>query len=371
MYMLDGIRVVDLTRYVSGPHCSMLLAQMGAEVIKVEKPGTGDENRTFGPWYQGVSLSFGAYNMSKKSVTLDLRSDEGKERLWQLIDTADVVLENFRPGLLEKMGFSYEALSARNPGVILASISGFGQDGPYRDRPCFDGIAQAMGGMLDAMEESCGKPAIVPGYIGDSLAGMYAALAISGALVCRARTGKGDRLDIDMLSSVASLYPFKAANYMLNGEIHPALTYGPVDNFETTDGKVRIDIGSNNMFGRLSQLFDDEIFRDPQYRDINNRLRDWRPICDALQVHVRKLSCEEVQRLFDGVGITVGIIYTVDRLCRDPHLNARDHFTHLHYDGVDAEVRYPKLPFRSRTCEQRYERAPGLGEHNKEFFPEG
>ena len=183
--LLDGIRVIDLTRYVSGPHCTMMLAEMGAEVIKIEKPGSGDDNRQNGPWVGDQSLLYVSCNMSKKGISLNLRSSEGKDILSKLIVKADVLVENFRPGTMEEMGLGYDRVKEINPRIIMASISGFGQTGPNRDKTCFDGIAQAMGGLIDSVWESGGVRCTTGGNLGDVFAGTYAAMAIGMALFNR------------------------------------------------------------------------------------------------------------------------------------------------------------------------------------------
>jgi len=228
--LLEGIRVIDLTRYVSGPHCTMMLAEMGAEVIKVEKPGTGDDNRVNGPWKDDQSLLYVSCNLSKKGVSLELRTEAGKDILRKLIAKADVLVENFRPGTMSAMGFDYEQVKEINPRIIMASISGFGQTGPYRDKVCFDGIAQAMGGLIDSVWESGGVRCTTGGNLGDVFAGTYAAMAIGMALYNREKTSQGTYIDIDMVSAILSLFSAKIANFAANGVVHTPLGYGPVAN---------------------------------------------------------------------------------------------------------------------------------------------
>ena len=213
--ILNGVRVVDLTRYISGPFCGMLLADMGAEVIKVEKPGEGEISRTVGPWKNDVSLFFVTCNRNKKSVTADIRKPEGMAILKKLIAESDVLLENFRAGMMEKIGLGYEEVKKINPKIIMVSVSGFGQGGPWRDRPAFDGIISAVSGVT-RMED--GHVERSKGAIHDHMAGMYAMMGTMLALYDRERTGKGQYVDVAMIASSTMVRSDAIANAYLNGD---------------------------------------------------------------------------------------------------------------------------------------------------------
>lgn len=365
--LLDGIRVIDLTRYVSGPHCTMMLAEMGAEVIKVEKPGTGDDNRVNGPWKDDQSLLYISCNLSKKGISLDLRTAEGKDILKKLIAQSDVLVENFRPGTMAAMGLDYDRVKAINPRIIMASISGFGQTGPYRDKTCFDGIAQAMGGLIDSVWESGGVRCTTGGNLGDVFSGTYAAVAIGMALYNREKTKRGMYIDIDMVSSILSLFSAKIANFAANGIVHTPIGYGPVANYKTSDGYVRIDATTAAVFSRLQTIIPEPIFQNPKYMDVKARLADNDLLVGAIQKWVDGKSTAEIDKVFSDAGIPIGIIQDAKMIYNDPHLQERAQLVPV---GITAqeELAFCALPFRVSSCEMKYEKAPDIGEHNEEIY---
>ena len=215
---LEGIRVVDLTRILSGPFCSMFLADMGAEVIKIEDPDGGDPIRQQGEAVNGYSLYFATFNRNKRSITLDLRSDEGKQVLCDLLRTADVVINNYRPGVMDSIGFGREALRALKPDLVSCHVTGFGLDGPYRERPSFDFIAQAMSGFMSVNGVEGGPPMRAAPPISDLVAGAYAAMGILAALLRRNRTGQAEEVSTALTDSMTSMLAFFATNYFATGE---------------------------------------------------------------------------------------------------------------------------------------------------------
>ena len=204
--LLEGVRILDLSRVMSGPFCTAMLADLGAEVIKIEIPGNGDDSRFFGPFVDGESAYFMLLNRGKKSLTLDLKSDEGKKILMATVAECDVVVENFRPGVAQRLGLDYDTLKSENPALIYASISGFGQDGPFADRPAYDLIVQAMSGLMHITGQRDGPPTAVGESVVDVCTGMFAAWGIMSALFARERTGKGRYLDVAMLDSMYSYH---------------------------------------------------------------------------------------------------------------------------------------------------------------------
>lgn len=218
--LLEGIRVLDLARVLSGPHCAMLLGDMGAEVIKVEKPGEGDMTRSNLPKYKGESTYFMAHNRNKKSITLNFRKPQAKEIFLKLVEQSDIIIENFRAGTMEAMGLGYDVLSAVNPRIILTRISGFGQSGPYADRTCFDGAAQAMSGMVDITGDPSGVPYMTGTYIVDYTSALYAAVGTIAALRYAEQTGKGQVVDIALLDVAFSMLHTAVPDYyMLSQEM--------------------------------------------------------------------------------------------------------------------------------------------------------
>jgi crotonobetainyl-CoA:carnitine CoA-transferase CaiB-like acyl-CoA transferase len=258
---LEGIRVVDLTRILSGPFCSMFLADMGAEVIKIEEPGEGDPVRKQGAAVNGYSLYFATFNRNKRSLTLDLRQEEGKAILRELIRTADVVVNNYRPGVMERMGFGRAALMALKPDIISCHVTGFGLDGPYAGRPSFDFIAQAMSGFMSVNGDADAPPMRAAPPVSDLVAGSQAAMGILAALVRRARTGQGEEVSTALTDSMTSMLAFLATNYFATGR-QPLRTgndhalASPYGLFEAADGQVAIAPSNDNYYFKLLDALD-------------------------------------------------------------------------------------------------------------------
>jgi len=217
-HVLEGIKILDLTRYLAGPYCSMILGDLGAEIVKIERPGTGDGSRQWGPpFIHGESAYFLSINRNKKSVTINLRTKRGCEIVRRMASTYDVLIENYRPGIVEKLGLDYETLSSINPQLIYCSISGFGQTGPYREKPSYDIVGQAMGGLMSLTGEENRPPVKIGVAISDIFAGMYAVIGILSALIARKKTGKGQLIDVSLLDGLVSILSHQAGNYLVSG----------------------------------------------------------------------------------------------------------------------------------------------------------
>src|SRR5580698_497172 len=274
---LSGIRVIDLTRILAGPFCTMMLADMGAEVIKIETPGQGDPLRGQGVIRDGLSWYFAAFNRNKRSVTLNLRGEEGRAALARLIERSDVLVENYRPGVLAAMGFDDARLRALNPGLVTCSLSGFGDGGPYRDRPSFDFIAQAMSGFMSVTGEAGGGPLRAGPPIADLVAGLYGALGICAGLVRKGRTGAGDRVGASLNNGMISLLGFLAANHLATGE-EPGRSgndhaiVSPYGMFRTADGEVALAPSQDQSYQRLVDALEAPEWRDDP-RFASNPLR--------------------------------------------------------------------------------------------------
>ena len=260
MKPMQGVKVLELGTLIAGPFCTRILAEFGADVIKVELPGSGDDTRAWGPpFIDKESTYFLSVNRNKRSITLDLKSDLGKEALWRLIDSADVLVENFSPGTIARLGFGYEAVKARNPKLIFASISGFGQSGPSAGRTAYDLIVQGMSGMMSITGEKGGRPTKTGPPVADIGAGMFTAYAIAAALYGREHTGEGNYIDTSMLGGQIALLTYHAGTYFTNGSIPTAQGNAhaiivPYDTFPTGDGFVNIAVGNDRLF--LSSLLD-------------------------------------------------------------------------------------------------------------------
>ena len=251
MRPLDGITILDLTRVLSGPYCTMLLADMGARVIKIEQPGKGDDTRAWGPpFLEGESAYFLSINRNKESVTLDFKQPEGQAVLRQLVAKADVVVENFRPGTLTKLGFDYASLAAQYPRLVYCSVSGFGHTGPRQNEPGYDAVMQAEGGLMSITGAPEGPPFRLGVAIADIVTGMFAAYGVSMALFTRERTGRGQEVDVAMLDSVVALLTYQAGNYFASGTVparlgnrHPSIV--PYETFAASDGDFVLAVGTD------------------------------------------------------------------------------------------------------------------------------
>src|SRR3954470_879281 len=327
MKPLDDLFVVDLSRILSGPICTMLLGDMGADVIKIEPPPTGDDSRQWGPpFVGGISTYFHSINRNKKSVGLNLKAKEGQQVLWKMIERADVVIENFRPGVLDRLGFGYEAVSKVNPRTVYCSISGFGQTGPYRDRPGYDVIAQGESGMMDLTGFPDGPPAKIGASLADVIAGLYAFNGICLALLARHKTGKGQHVDVSLLDGMVSTLTYFAGIYLATGRSpkragtrHPSIV--PYEAFQATDGFVNIAVTNQKQWENFCQVLGfPEIAGDSRFETMKSRLANYGELRPMIERVVSKMSRAEVMASMSKVGIPAGPINTVGEILDDPHI---------------------------------------------------
>ena len=318
MTPLDDIFVLDLSRILSGPFCTMMLGDMGATVVKVEPPPRGDDTRLWGPpFINGISTYFLSINRNKRSIGLNLKSPQGKEVLWKLVDRADVLVENFRPGVLDKLGFGFDAVSARNPRLIYASISGYGQTGPYRNRPGYDVVAQGESGIVDLTGEPDRQPVKVGASIADIVAGLYAYQGILLAMLARHRTGRGQRVDVALLDGMISTLTYQAESYLATGKSpkrlgtrHPSIV--PYETFETKDGFVNIGAANEKQWQNLCRAlgFPDLAF-DPRFNTMAGRISNYGELRAILDAELKKLTRAEASELLAKYELPVGPINTV------------------------------------------------------------
>jgi crotonobetainyl-CoA:carnitine CoA-transferase CaiB-like acyl-CoA transferase len=367
---LDGITVLDLTRVLSGPYCTMLLADMGARVIKIEQPGKGDDTRAWGPpFIAGESAYFLSINRNKESVTLDFKHAEGRAVLEQLIAKADVVVENFRPGAMRRLGLDYQSLEKKHPSLIYASISGFGQHGPKRDRPGYDAVVQAEGGLMSVTGAADGPPYRLGVAIADLVSGLLAAQGVTLALLARHRTGRGQQVDIAMLDGVAALLSYQAGIFFATGEAPPRMgnrhpTIVPYETFEASDGEFVLAIGNDEQFKRfcttagLNGIATDERFATNSGRVTNYAVL--RPMLgDALRSRTRAAWIETLT----SAGIPCGSVRDVREVLTDPHLEARrmveavEHASAGPLKVLGVPIKLSDTPGRVRTA------PPTLGQH--------
>ena len=370
---LDGLTVLDLTRILSGPFCTMMLADFGADVIKVEQPVTGDPARGNGPFLtkdadgkqiaaqaQGddaYSSYFMSINRGKRSIAIDLSKPKGRELLLSLAEKADVLVENFRPGTMQKLGLAYEAFQARNPRLVMASISGFGQTGPYSQRPALDVIVQGMGGMLSITGEPGGGPVRPGASIGDITAALFTTVAIQSALLERERSGLGQYIDISMLDCQVSIMENAFMRYFTLGEVpqrigtrHPSST--PFQAFETSDGHVVVAImgGSTDQWPLFCAALDlPDLIDDERYVTGWGRTQNYDELIPLIkEAMLQKTNTEWVEILSD-MGIPVGPVQDIGEVAQDPQVNQRDMFVDLDHPSL-GPVRFTGNPMKlSRT----------------------
>jgi CoA:oxalate CoA-transferase len=371
---LKGIRVLDLTRILAGPYATMILRDLGAEVIKIEQPGVGDEARDFGPFKNDFSLYFMSVNRGKKSVTLNLKAPRGKELFLELVKGSDILVENFRPGTMEKLGLGYESLKAHHPSLLYAACSGFGQTGPYAMRGAYDMIIQGMGGIISITGEPDRPPVRVGTSIGDITSALFTAIGILSALRHRDQTGEGQLIDVGMLDCQVAILENAMVRYFSTGDIprplgrrHPAIT--PFEVFESADGYVVIAIGNNELWRKFCEhvnhpeLIDNERFHTNALRTENHE--SLFPI--LAEIMCRRTTDAWVEAL-EEVGVPCGPVNTIDKVANDPQVLARDMIAEVEHE-VTGTVQIPGIPIKlSETPGQIDAPAPNLGEHTSEVL---
>jgi formyl-CoA transferase len=374
---LAGIRVVDLTRVMTGPYCTMMLGDLGAEVIKIEMPGKGDDTRGWGPpFLENEAVYYLSINRNKRSIALDLKSGAGKEALWRLIDGADVVIENFSPGTIKRLGFGWDDIHARNHRAVMASISGFGQTGPGSQRTAYDLVVQGMGGVMSVTGPVGGPPTKYGVPIGDMGAGMFAAYAIAAALYRRSVTGEGQYIDVSMLGGQIALLVYNIGSYFATGKVpqpagnaHSIIV--PYDAFPTADGYVNIAVGNEVLFAKFCQAIGiEETGRDPRFASNALRVANKPALYEAINGALGKLTTDEVIERLDKVSVPCGPILTVDRVFENEqvlHTGQKQVVQH----PTAGEITLAGFPYRFSEGELTIEHVPPqLGEHTREILAE-
>jgi len=370
MRPLDGLTVLDLTRVLSGPYCTMLLADMGARVIKIEQPGKGDDTRGWGPpFLEGESAYFLSVNRNKESVTIDFKQAAGRDLLERLIAKSDVLVENFRPGTVAKLGLDYKSLKTRHPRLVYCSVSGFGQTGPRRSEPGYDAVIQAEGGLMSITGASDGPPFRLGVAIADIVSGMFAAFGISMALHARERTGCGQEVDVAMLDAVTALLTYQAGNYFASGKAptrlgnrHPSIV--PYETFAAADGEFVIAVGNDGLWQKFCAVTGldrhDGIERFATNRQRVTDYEQLRPLIAArLATQPRQFWIERLA----AAGVPCGSVRDLDELFEDPQLRAREMISVVEHQTIGAlqvlgvPVKLSGTPGAVRIA------PPRLGEH--------
>ncbi|WP_337182368.1 CaiB/BaiF CoA-transferase family protein [Shinella sp.] len=337
---LDGIKILDLSRFIAGPHCTKILGDMGADVIKVEKVGYGDDGRHLPPFQNGESLYGMSLNRNKRSMVLDFRHADAPQMLIELARQADVLVENFRPGTMEEMGCGWDVLHAANPRLVMTRLSGFGQDGPYAMRPGFDGIAQAMSGLMSLAGEPEGPPMLAGTFYVDYMTGMYGANATMAALYARERTGKGQMIDVALLDSAVSMLTTGLSSQADQG-VTPLRTgnrdrySSPANVFATGSGDyVLIVSGTNPLFARICAMIGKpDLIQDPRFTTVPLRLQNAAAIEDVVQAWCLEHDTQAVIEALNTYGIPACKIATMKDVVENPQ---------LHHRGQLVEMEHPK-----------------------------
>jgi len=374
---LDGVRVVDLSRFIAGPYCAMLLGDMGADVVKVEPPGRGENSRSFAPFVGGESLYTMVFNRNKRSLTLDLRSEQGKDLLRGLLRKADVLVENFVPGTLEKMGFEWTVLKELNPRLVVTRISGFGQSGPLSRKPCFDVIAQTMSGLMDITGEPGGRPTMAGTYVVDYSTGLYATIGTLGALQARSRTGVGQIVDVALLDSAMSMLMTAIPEQILLGRTMTRRgnrdRYGaPANTFPTGDGAwVHLAVVGDPMFRTLAGTMGNaELADDPRFKDNTARMQNVDELEKFINAWTITLGATELLNTLQAIGVPSAKVTSVSELIDNPHLAHRGQILNMDHPKAGIvpmqgfSVQFGESPMRLRHP------SPMLGEHTNSILTE-
>nr|WP_263326198.1 CoA transferase [Neobacillus sp. Marseille-Q6967] len=372
---LDGIRILDVSRVLAGPFCSMILGDLGAEVIKIEHYVSGDETRGWGPpFVNGESAYYLCANRNKQSMTLNLKSEEGKEIFAKLASTSDIVIQNFKAGTLEKMGLGYSQLKAKNPGLILASITGFGSTGPYKDLPGYDYIIQAMSGLMSITGEPHGGPVKVGVAIADVLTGLYTCIGILGALQHRNQTGQGQEIDISLMDCQISSLINVASNYLCSGVTpkrmgnrHPNIS--PYQVFKTMDGELVIAVGNDEQFKRLTAVLGvPELADMKEFKHNEQRLKNNDKLVAICEELLSKKTKNEWKERLDAVGVPNGPINTIAEMFEDPQIMAREMIVEMEHPLID-NLQLTGSPLKLSATPVTMRRHPPLfGEHTESLL---
>ena len=376
MLPLDGFRVLDLTRFLSGPYATMVLAELGADVIKIEQPHTGDDSRRFEPKFGGESYPGAMPNRSKRSVSLDLKTDEGREVFLTLAKEADLVMENFRPGVVNKLGIDYESVKAVRPDILYCSISGFGQTGPYKHRPGFDIMAQGVTGFM-RMTGDGDRPAKVGIAINDIAAGATAIYSVLGAQMLRQRTGRGQYMDISLVEAGLAWTVWESGAFFGGGEVPQATgtrhrRSTPYQAYRTKDGYVTIGAGNDRLWKRLVEdaLERPEWMEDPRFLTLPDRMRNIDELEREIEAITTTRTTDEWIEKIDAAGVPVGPVLTYDQTWEDPQVQARDMVAEVEHPIIGPmKMIAPPTKFSDMEFAVRSP-APWIGQHTAEVLRE-
>lgn len=371
---LEGVRILDLTRVLAGPFATMILADMGAEVIKIEMPKTGDDSRQFGPYLNEESAYFMSINRNKKSITMNLKVKESKDLFLEMVKEADIVIENYRPRTMEKLGLGYEEIKKVNPKIIYAAASGFGHTGPYSKRAAYDAVVQAMGGIMSITGELGGRPTRVGPSIGDITAGLYTAIGILAALNYRNKTGIGQKVDVAMLDCQVSILENAIARYLVTGvspkpigNRHSSII--PFESFETADGEVMIAAGNDALWKKLCEAIErTELAEDERFITNPLRAENYNELRPLIAEPLKEKTTKEWLSILDKFGVPNGPINNMEDVINDPQVLAREMIVEVDHPKA-GKMKMLGVPIKmSETQGSIKSPAPLLGQHTTEVL---
>ncbi|MBI3089857.1 MAG: CoA transferase [Candidatus Tectomicrobia bacterium] len=374
---LHGIRILDLTRFLAGPYATMLLADLGAEVVKVEAPEGGDPARRNGPFVHGVSTYFLSVNRGKKSITCNLKEARGRDLFLRLVDHADAVVENYRPGVMRALGLDWPVLRERNARLIYAACSGFGQTGPLAQRAAYDLVVQAMGGTVSVTGTPGGEPVRVGYSIGDLAGGMFTAMGLLAALIERGNSGRGQFLDVSMMDCQVALLENAVARYFATGEVagplgtkHPVVT--PIQAYPTGDGYIVLAIGEERQWQRFCRVAGvAHLLTDPRFQEKNARTAHREELDEILRSLTAQRTTAEWTQLLEPTGIAYGEINRINEVVAHPQIQARGMIAEVPVGDGQETARLVASPMKlSETPVGPDAGPPALGEHNRTYYQE-
>jgi len=372
---LENIKVLDLTRVLAGPFCTMILNDLGAEIVKVEMPGTGDDSREFGPFKNGQSLYFLSINRAKKSISLNLKSEKGKKLFLELVKHFDVVIENYKPGTMEKLGLGYDILKQVNPKIIYAASSGFGHTGPDSKKPAYDILAQAMGGVMSITGWPETPPTRVGMSLGDITASLYTAIGINAALYQRTITGVGQKVDVAMLDCQVSILENALSRYQLDkvspqpiGNRHPTIT--PFQAFKAKDRYFVVAVGNDSIWTKFCKcIHKPEWLSDDRFKTNADRTKQLDILIPMIESVLIEKTVDEWLVLLDQHEVPAGPINTIDKVMENKQVQARNMIVEVD-DKKAGKMKIAGNPIKMSSIEEQPDRlpAPEIGEHNKEIY---
>ena len=376
MKPLTGLRVLDLSRVLAGPYCTMMLADYGADIVKIEPPKVGDDSRAFGPFVGKESAYFMSLNRNKRSMTLNFKRQAECDVFKEMVKYADVVVENYRPGTMEKFGLGYDVLKTINPKIIYAACSGFGHSGPYQYKPAYDIIVQAMGGIMSITGPEGGEPCRVGASVGDIIAGMFTAYGVMMALYHREKTGEGQKVDVGMLDCQVAVLENAIARYVTSGSVptplgnrHPSIS--PFSSFTAKDGHIIVGAGNDRLWTKLCNILGKpELLTDPRFNTNGNRTAHVKELTAILNEVFSTKTIEQWMEVLEAAELPCAPINTVDKIVNDPQIKARNMIVELEHP-VAGHLKMAGVPVKMSVTPGAVERpAPLLGQHTAELLKE-